>query len=95
MSCSPASLAVSSPDFTDRSRLTTLIQMCASELASSVADSGNSYAVMSSASALNPAAAIKEQFDGITQVKVLGIGLCLFPVCIVAMRIGTVLCQRS
>ncbi len=57
-----------SVDMSDSSRFTTLVMMCASELASSLADQGHSYAMSHAASSLSPQAALSEQLGGITQV---------------------------
>ncbi|XP_035826011.1 presequence protease, mitochondrial isoform X2 [Aplysia californica] len=60
---------INSPDFEDTNRLSTLIKMCASNLASSLADSGHRYAMVSSASTLDIVSWIQEMFYGYSQVR--------------------------
>ena len=58
-----------SPNLTSLERLRTLVDMYASNMATSIADSGHLYAMMSSASSLSPAAQLSETFNGMTQVN--------------------------
>ncbi|BFZ21931.1 hypothetical protein BsWGS_24970 [Bradybaena similaris] len=60
---------INSPDFMDMNRLSTLIRMSASELASSLSDSGHQYALSSSASTLSTVNKIQELFFGYSQVR--------------------------
>ncbi|KAK7507320.1 hypothetical protein BaRGS_00001255 [Batillaria attramentaria] len=64
-------LIFNSPDFEDKDRLTTLIRMSASDLASSVPHAGHNYAMTHSASSLTPAAALGEMFGGMSQVSLM------------------------
>ncbi|XP_076452447.1 presequence protease, mitochondrial-like isoform X2 [Babylonia areolata] len=64
-------LIFSSPDFSDRDRLTTLIGQSASDLASSVPQAGHHYAMSYAASSLSPAAALTELFGGMSQVSLM------------------------
>ncbi|XP_048577548.1 presequence protease, mitochondrial isoform X1 [Nematostella vectensis] len=57
-----------SPRFKDQERLRTLINMLASDLASSIAQSGHSYAVSLASSSLTPAARLDEVLGGLSQV---------------------------
>ncbi|XP_048237962.1 presequence protease, mitochondrial-like isoform X1 [Haliotis rufescens] len=57
-----------SPDLKDLNRLTTLINMAASDMASSLSNSGHSYAMKHSSAGLSPAAQLSETFSGVTQV---------------------------
>lgn len=50
-------------------RLRTLIDMFASNMATSIADSGHVIAMLASASNLTPAARYAELFNGMTQVN--------------------------
>lgn len=59
---------VFSPDLKDLNRLTTLINMAASDMASSLSNSGHSYAMKHSSAGLSPAAQLSETFGGVTQV---------------------------
>ncbi|CAL1536313.1 unnamed protein product [Lymnaea stagnalis] len=62
-------LVINSPDFSDSNRLSTLIRMAASDLASSLSDNGHHYAITSSASMLNVVGSIQENFFGFSQVQ--------------------------
>lgn len=64
-------LIFNSPDFADKDRLTTLIRMSASDLASSVSQAGHNFAMIRSASSLTPAAALGELFGGMSQVSLM------------------------
>lgn len=59
---------INSPDFSDMTRLTTLIKMCASSLASGLADKGHHYAISSSAASLDVASQNHETMFGYSQV---------------------------
>ncbi|GFS14841.1 presequence protease, mitochondrial [Elysia marginata] len=60
---------INSPDFTDVSRLSTLIKMSASSLASSLVDSGHQYAISSSAANLDVVSRNHEILFGYSQVR--------------------------
>ncbi|CAG5126010.1 unnamed protein product [Candidula unifasciata] len=60
---------INSPDFMDVNRLSTLIRMSASELASSLSDNGHHYALSSSASTLSTVNKLQELFFGYSQVR--------------------------
>ena len=64
---------ICSPNLTSLERLRTLVDMYASNMATSIADSGHLYAMMSSASSLSPAAQLSETFNGMTQVTISGL----------------------
>lgn len=57
------------PNLTNLDRLRTLIDMFASNLATSIADSGHLLAMLASASNLTRAAKYAELFSGMTQVN--------------------------
>ena len=57
------------PNLTNLDRLRTLVDMFASSLATSIADSGHILAMLASASNLTPAARYAELFNGMTQVN--------------------------
>lgn len=57
------------PNLTNMDRLHTLIDMFASNMATSIADSGHVLAMLASASNLTPAARYAELFNGMTQVN--------------------------
>ncbi|KAK3769391.1 hypothetical protein RRG08_029019 [Elysia crispata] len=59
---------INSPDFSDLNRLSTLIKMTASSLASSLADSGHQYAMSSSAAGLDVVSQNNEILFGYSQV---------------------------
>lgn len=56
-------------NLTNLDRLHTLVDMFASNLATSIADSGHVLAMLASASNLTPAARYAELFNGMTQVN--------------------------
>ncbi|XP_059165044.1 presequence protease, mitochondrial-like [Physella acuta] len=60
---------INSPDFTDSNRLSTLIRMAASNLASSLSNNGHSYALSSAASTLNITSSLHETMYGFSQVQ--------------------------
>ena len=57
------------PNMQDRERLETLITMAASDLATSVASSGHTYAMTAAASSLTPIAGLSELYFGLSQVS--------------------------
>ncbi len=57
------------PNLSDVERLSTLVKMSASSLASNVASSGHSYAMTAAASGLFPSCQLGELFSGMTQVS--------------------------
>ncbi|KAI0212017.1 Presequence protease, mitochondrial [Lamellibrachia satsuma] len=58
-------------DLSDTGRLTTLVMMCAAEMAGSLAGAGHMYVMAHSASSLTAAAQVKEAMSGITQVNLM------------------------
>ncbi|GFN99728.1 presequence protease, mitochondrial [Plakobranchus ocellatus] len=60
---------INSPDFSDLSRLSTLIKMSASNLASGLADNGHRYAMASSAAGLDVLSQNHEVLFGLSQVQ--------------------------
>lgn len=57
------------PNLTNIVRLRTLVDMFASNMATSIAGVGHVFAMTASASSLTPAARLTEIFNGITQVQ--------------------------
>ncbi|XP_052833082.1 presequence protease, mitochondrial-like [Octopus bimaculoides] len=62
---------ISRPNFSDNDRLKTLIRMIASDMASSLPNSGHMYAMGQASSTLSPSAQWKELFSGVTQVNMM------------------------
>lgn len=59
------------PNLTDLERLKVLVNMAASNLATSISNSGHSFAISAAASGLSPSAALSEIFGGLTQAEFL------------------------
>ena len=68
--CQTMHYLIYSPNLTSLERLHTLVDMYASNMATSIADSGHLYAMMSSASSLSPAAQLSETSSGTTRVYI-------------------------
>eukprot|EP00731_Ephydatia_muelleri_P032052 Em0023g559a len=59
------------PNLSDLERLRVLVNMAASNLATSISNSGHSFAIAAASSGLSPSAAISELFGGLTQAEFL------------------------
>jgi len=60
-----------SPRFTERDHLRTIVGMSASDLSSSIADSGHSFAMQRAARAISARSAVAEQYTGLGQVALM------------------------
>ena len=60
-----------SPRFTERDHLRTIVGMSASDLSSSIADSGHSFALQRAARVISPRSAVAEQYTGLGQVALM------------------------
>ena len=60
---------LSAPDFTDHTRLRTVINQVRTSMENSVPGAGHSFAARCAASGLTPAAAVREEWNGMTQLQ--------------------------
>ena len=61
------------PNFEDVDRVIALLKMRAQELASVLSDNGHGLAISRASSGLTPVGRIGEQFDGLSQVRLMSI----------------------